>query len=38
MKCLLLIGEEAVDYLRDNSEDLLTLDMIMEPRIDGPET
>jgi len=31
-------GEEAVDYLKDNSADLLVLDMIMEPGIDGLET
>ncbi len=31
-------GEEAVDYLKDNSADLLVLDMIMEPGIDGYET
>jgi two-component system cell cycle sensor histidine kinase/response regulator CckA len=31
-------GEEAVDYLTDNSADLLVLDMIMEPGIDGLET
>ncbi|UCH01004.1 MAG: response regulator [Deltaproteobacteria bacterium] len=33
-----LSGEEAVDYLKDNSADLLVLDMIMEPGIDGLET
>ncbi len=31
-------GEEAVDYLLDNSADLLILDMIMVPGIDGLET
>ena len=31
-------GEEAVEYLRTNSDDLLVLDMIMEPGIDGLET
>jgi len=31
-------GEEAVDYLKDNSADLLLLDMIMDPGIDGYET
>jgi len=31
-------GEEAVDYLRDNSVDLLVLDMIMYPGMDGLET
>lgn len=38
MKCVLSIGKEAVDYLRDNSEDFLILDMITDPRIDGLET
>jgi len=33
-----LSGEEAVDYLKGNSADLLVLDMIMEPGIDGLET
>lgn len=28
-------GEDAVEYLRDNSVDLLVLDMIMDPGIDG---
>ena len=28
-------GEEAVDYMRNNSADLLILDMIMDPGIDG---
>ncbi len=31
-------GEEAVDYLKNNSVDLLVLDMIMDPGIDGCET
>jgi PAS domain S-box-containing protein len=31
-------GEEAVEYVKDNSVDLLLLDMIMEPGIDGLET
>ena len=31
-------GEEAVDYLKDNPADLLVLDMIMDPGIDGLET
>ncbi len=31
-------GEDAVTYLKDNSADLLILDMIMEPGIDGLET
>jgi DNA-binding NarL/FixJ family response regulator len=31
-------GEEAVEYLRNNTTDLLVLDMIMEPGIDGLET
>ena len=31
-------GEEAVEYLRDHAIDLLVLDMIMEPGIDGLET
>jgi PAS domain S-box-containing protein len=31
-------GEEAVAYMRKNSTDLLILDMIMEPGIDGLET
>jgi len=31
-------GEEAVAYMRRNSADLLILDMIMEPGIDGLET
>ena len=31
-------GEEAVDYMKDNTTDLLILDMIMEPGIDGFET
>jgi CheY-like chemotaxis protein len=31
-------GEEAVDYLKENSADLLVLDMMMDPGIDGYET
>ena len=31
-------GEEAVDYLKNNSADLLVLDMIMDPGNDGLET
>jgi len=31
-------GEEAVDYVKRNSVDLLVLDMIMDPGIDGLET
>ena len=31
-------GEEAVDYMKDNSADILVLDMIMPPGIDGLET
>jgi len=31
-------GEEAVEYLKSNSADLLLLDMIMDPGIDGLET
>ena len=31
-------GEEAIEYLKDNSADLLVLDMIMDPGIDGLET
>lgn len=31
-------GEEAVEYLRDHSVDLVVLDMIMDPGIDGLET
>jgi PAS domain S-box-containing protein len=31
-------GEEAVDYLKNNSVNLLVLDMIMDPGIDGYET
>ena len=31
-------GEEAVDYLKDNTADLLILDMIMDPGIDGLDT
>jgi len=31
-------GEEAVEFLRNNTADLVILDMIMEPGIDGYET
>jgi PAS domain S-box-containing protein len=31
-------GEEAVEYLKGNKADILVLDMIMEPGIDGMET
>jgi PAS domain S-box-containing protein len=31
-------GEEAVSYMQDNSADLLVLDMLMEPGIDGLDT
>ena len=31
-------GEKAVEYLSNNSVDLLVLDMIMEPGIDGLDT
>jgi nitrogen-specific signal transduction histidine kinase/ActR/RegA family two-component response regulator len=31
-------GEEAIDYLKNQSVDLLVLDMIMDPGIDGLET
>ncbi len=31
-------GEEAIEYLQDNSADLLVLDMIMAPGIDGLDT
>ena len=31
-------GEEAVEYLKNNSADLIVLDMIMDPGIDGLET
>jgi len=31
-------GEKAVDYLKHNKTDLLILDMIMEPGMDGLET
>ncbi len=31
-------GEEAVEYLRDNAVDLVLLDMIMAPGIDGRQT
>ena len=31
-------GEQAVDYMKENSADLIILDMIMDPGIDGCET
>jgi CheY-like chemotaxis protein len=31
-------GEEAVEFLREHAVDLVILDMIMEPGIDGYET
>jgi len=31
-------GEEAVEYIKNNSADLLVLDMIMEPGMDGLDT
>ncbi len=31
-------GEEAIEYLKNNSADILLLDMIMDPGIDGLET
>ena len=31
-------GEAAVEYLKDNSVDLVILDMIMDPGINGKET
>ena len=31
-------GEEAIAYLQDNSVDLILLDMIMDPGINGRET
>ena len=31
-------GEEAIEYMKDHSADLLILDMIMDPGIDGLET
>lgn len=31
-------GEEAIEYIKSNSTDLLVLDMIMQPGIDGYET
>ena len=31
-------GEEAVEYMKNNTADLLVLDMIMDPGIDGLET
>ena len=31
-------GEEAIEYLKDHSVDLIVLDMIMDPGIDGHDT
>jgi CheY-like chemotaxis protein len=31
-------GEEAVDYMKNHSADLIVLDMIMEPGMDGLDT
>ena len=31
-------GEEAVEYMKNNLADLIVLDMIMDPGIDGRET
>lgn len=31
-------GEEAIEYLKSTSADLIILDMIMDPGIDGLET
>ena len=31
-------GEEAVEYMKDHTADLVVLDMIMDPGIDGLET
>lgn len=31
-------GEEAVEYMKENSVDILLLDMIMDPGIDGLDT
>jgi YesN/AraC family two-component response regulator len=31
-------GEEAVDFLKNNQADLVLLDMVMEPGINGRET
>ena len=31
-------GEDAITYLQDNSADLMVLDMIMDPGMDGLET
>ena len=31
-------GEEAIEYMKDNTADLIILDMIMDPGIDGLET
>ena len=31
-------GEEAIEYMQNNAADLIVLDMIMDPGIDGLET
>ena len=36
--CVASSGEEAVKFMKDNSVDLLVLDMIMDPGIDGYQT
>ena len=36
--CVVSSGEEAVEYLKQNKVDILVLDMIMAPGIDGLET
>ncbi|MHC1727010.1 MAG: PAS domain S-box protein [Syntrophobacteraceae bacterium] len=36
--CAVSSGEDAVEYIKSNRVDLLVLDMIMEPGIDGLET
>ena len=36
--CAVESGEAAIDYLTDNSTDLILLDMIMDPGIDGLDT
>jgi two-component system cell cycle sensor histidine kinase/response regulator CckA len=33
---VVLSGEEAIEYLKGNNADILVLDMIMAPGIDGP--
>jgi len=36
--CSVSSGEEAIDYLKKNHADLVVLDMVMDPGIDGLET